>query len=180
VGERVGVPLGHDDHGLFGFAGLLLRRGRVPAGVDLVVLRVGRTDGRGEAQEGFGGEFAGAGAVLPVGILRESFGAHVGGKELWMALFEVEVSGCGVGEEVVGALDDELVRSNHAFEIVGIGGGGVEAREPIEAPLERADDAVGIASCKGSLPGDHPFCVELGEHEVQFTKGRMGRPDKAK
>ena len=45
VGEGVGVPLGHDDHGLSGLAVLRLRVGRVPAGVDGVVLGVAGTDG---------------------------------------------------------------------------------------------------------------------------------------
>ena len=45
VGEGVGVPLGHDDHGLFGFAVLRFGMGRIPAGVDGVVLGVASADG---------------------------------------------------------------------------------------------------------------------------------------
>ncbi len=49
--EGVGVPLGHDDDGLFGLACLFFRRGWVPAGVDCVVLGIDGADGRGEAEE---------------------------------------------------------------------------------------------------------------------------------
>ncbi len=45
VAEGVGVPLGHDDDGLFWLALLFFKRGRVPAGVDDVVLGVAGGDG---------------------------------------------------------------------------------------------------------------------------------------
>ena len=45
VREGVGVPLGHDDDGLFGLACLFFRRCGVPAGVDGVVLGIDGADG---------------------------------------------------------------------------------------------------------------------------------------
>ncbi len=45
VAEGVCVPLGHDDHGLFGLALLSFGMGGVPAGVDLIVFGVAGADG---------------------------------------------------------------------------------------------------------------------------------------
>ncbi len=49
-------------------------------------------------------------------------------------------------------------------EVVGRGRLGARLREPVEAALEGADDAVGVAGGQRGLPGEHPFCVEPGEH----------------
>ena len=45
VGEGVGVPLGHDDHGLFGSVLSRLWMCGIPAGVDGVVFGVAGADG---------------------------------------------------------------------------------------------------------------------------------------
>ncbi len=173
VGEGVGVPLRHDDHGLARFAELaellfLLGAGREPARVDLVVFGVWGADGRGEAEELGGGEFAGFGLALELGVLREGFGADVGGEELGVSMFEAEVGGRGVAEELVGAGDDLRAEGGHAGFVAGvrvrIWVRRVERRQPVEAPLEGADDAVGVSGGERGLPGKHPFGVEPAEH----------------
>ena len=166
VGEGVGVPLGHDDHGLAGFAegaefGFLLGARGKPAGVDLVVFGVRGAGVGGEAEELGVVEFAGLGFALEFGVLGEGLGANVGGKELGMALFEAEVGGGVVAVEGVGVVGDLLAEGDHAGLVGGCGIEGLgEGREPVEAPLERADDAVGVAGGEGGLPGKHPFCVK--------------------
>ena len=80
-----------------------------------------------------------------------------------MAAFETKVRGGLVAVESVGVVDDVLVEGDHAGEIVRVVGGlfgrdGVG--EPVEAPLDGADDSVGVAGCEGSLPGEHPLRVK--------------------
>ena len=72
----------------------------------MVVFGVAGADGRGEAEELGWRELAGGGFALEVGVLREGFGADVGGEELRVAGLEAEVGGGGVGEECVGVLDE--------------------------------------------------------------------------
>ena len=119
VREGVGVPLGHDDHGLFGFAFLGFGVGGVPACVDGIVFGVASTDGRGEPEERSLFHFAGLGLSLEFGVLFQRFGADVGGEELGVAFFEAEVGGGGVAEELVGASDDVAVDGDHALVVVG-------------------------------------------------------------
>lgn len=133
-------------------------------------------DGGGEAEEVGFRELAGEGLVLEVGVLGKGLGANVGGEELGVAAFEAEVGGGLVGEEPVGVLDEIGVEGDHAVEIGGgCGRGGRGGREgvsePVEAPLEGADDAVGVAGGECGLPGEHPVCVEPGEHSLEFSKG---------
>ena len=45
-----------------------------------------------------------------------------------------------------------------------MGGGRAEVFEPVEAPLEGADDSVGVSCSKRGFPGKHPLCVQSQEH----------------
>ena len=119
VAEAVGVPLRQNHDGLLGPRGVFVFGRRVPAGIDQVVLRVGRALGRGEAQKLRRGELALGGLLADRGVLRQRLRAHVGGEEFRMALFEAEVGGALVAEEVVAVADEELVDADHG----GFGGG---------------------------------------------------------
>ncbi len=151
----------------FGFA-LRFGVGGVPAGVDGVVFGIAGADGRGEAEELGNIELTGLGLALDFGVFLEGLGADVGGEELGVAGFEAEVGGGGVAEELVGAGDDVGVDGGHAVVVAevlcGCDGHGTEVLEPVKAPLEGADDAVGVASGERGLPGIHPLRVKLGEH----------------
>jgi hypothetical protein len=48
--------------------------------------------------------------------------------------------------------------------LVGFEGYGTEVFEPVEAPLEGADDAIGVTCGERGFPRVHPLCVEPGEH----------------
>jgi hypothetical protein len=88
-----------------------------------------------------------------------------------VAGFEAEVGGVGVAVELVGAGDDVGVNRDHTVEVaevrVGFEGYGTEVFEPVKAPFEGADDAIGVACGEGGFPGVHPLRVELGEHYLQ-------------
>ncbi len=174
VREGVGVPLRHNDDGLLrpaglGFGGVC----GIPAGVDDVVFGVTGGDGGGEAKEGGVLDFAGVGFAVPFCVLREGFGADVGGEEERRAIFETEVGGGFVGEEAFGVRGEVLVEGGHALE-VGLGEGGLgEAGEPVEAPLERTDEAVCVAGGEGGFPSEHPLRVELVQHGFQFSNVRV-------
>ncbi len=81
-----------------------------------------------------------------------------------MAGLKAEVGRGGVAEEVIGAGDDVAVELDHGREAVGGVGRGFSA-QPVETPLEGADDAVGVPGSQGGLPAEHPVGVELREHE---------------
>ena len=105
VAEGIGVPLRHDDDGLFGARGIFVRGSGIPAGVDEIVLRVGRALGRGEAEE-LGRRELALGCLLAEGRrLGEGLRADVGGKELREALLKAEVGGALVAEEDVAVAD---------------------------------------------------------------------------
>lgn len=163
VGEGVGVPLRHDDDGLFGAATLLGWVGGVPAGIDLIVFRVRGGDGGGEAEELGGLEFVNGGEVLELGVLGQGFGADVGGKELGMPGFETEVGGGLIAEKVGGVGQDAAIEGDHRGEVLGLVSGETGV-EPVETVLEGSDDAVGVAGGKGGLPAEHPVAIELREH----------------
>jgi hypothetical protein len=124
VAEGVGVPLRHDDDGLFGLGGGLaaglaavaFRGGRIPAGVYGVVLGEAGANGRGEAQVGRLVDLAGSGLALPLGVFGQGFGTDVGGIELRVMTLETEVRGGLVAEEVAGVRDDLVVEGDHALE----------------------------------------------------------------
>ncbi len=94
-----------------------------------------------------------------------------------MARFEAEVLRRLVAEELFRALDDLAVQRGHALEValVWCERKAAEAVEPVEAPLQRPHDAVGVASGEGSLPRVHPLRVKLSEHYFEFTK--QANPD---
>lgn len=147
----------------------------IPAGVDDVVLRVGRGDRRGETEKFRLFGFASGGLAAEFGVLSESLGADVGGVQEGMTPLKAEVVGGLVAEEFVGAGNDGRAGDGHSGEI-GLGSlrSGSEFAEPVESPFERADDAVGVAGGKGSLPLEHPFGVKAGEHKaslaIRFSK----------
>jgi len=58
------------------------------------------------------------------------------------------------------------IRSS-AGDLIGSDGHWAEVLEPVETPLEGADDAVGVAGGEGGFPGVHPLRVELREHSLQ-------------
>ena len=94
-----------------------------------------------------------------------------------MAALEAKVSGYGVAEKLVGAGYYVTVDSGHARETLcrrrfaemlgGFEGDGGEVFEPVETPLEGADDSVGVACGERGFPGVHPLRVELREHYLQ-------------
>ena len=81
-----------------------------------------------------------------------------------MAALEAEVGWGFVAEELVGADDDVAIDGDHAVVVAEVRVGRererAEVLEPVEAPFEGADDAVGVAGGKGCLPGVHPLCVK--------------------
>ena len=99
-----------------------------------------------------------------------------------MATFETEVTGSGVGEEFAVMVNQIAIGGDHAFET---GEAGYRrawkkfwrehVSQPVEAPLERAHDAVGIAGGQRRLPGEHPVCVKPGKHASEDTKARDGQ-----
>ncbi len=129
-----------------------------------VVLWVAGADGGGEAEEVGGFDLAGFGLATELGVLLEGLGADVGGVELGVATLEAEVGGGVVAVELVGTGYDVGVDGGHAVVVaevrVGGEGEGAEVLEPVEAPLEGADDAIGVAGGEGCLPGVHPLCVK--------------------
>jgi hypothetical protein len=173
VAEGVRVPLRHDDHGLSGFAlpsSLFpLPLHFIPAGVDLVILRVGCADGGGEAQEGLAAEFADCGAALPFACLLQDL--------------QPEVRGCGVVHEpvrcgpVVGR-DDALVERDHGVERGELAAGDLrgglvaaEVGEVLEPPLQGALHAVRVPGGESVLPRIHPLAVKLRQHALSLPRG---------
>ena len=130
-------------------------------------------DGGGETEELGRGEVSGGGFFLVPGVLGEGFRADVGGVELGVAGFEAEIGGGGVAEEAIGVPGDGGAEGGHAGE-VRFGAGGLGFGEPVEAPLERADDAVGVSGGQRGFPGEHPFCVEPGKHGDSLASTMAG------
>ena len=121
VAEAVGVPLRQDDDGLLGPRRIFVRGRGIPAGVDQIVFGVGRALRRGEAEKLGRRELSLGGLLADGGVLGQGFRAHIGGEKLGMALFEAEVGGPLVAEELVAVADEELVDADHG----GFCGGGV-------------------------------------------------------
>ena len=121
VAEAVRVPLGKDDDGLLGARWVLMGWGGIPAGVDQIVLRVGRAFRRGKTKELAGGQRSVRGLAADFGLLREGFRTDIGGIELGMAFFETEVGGASIAEEPITVADEELVDAHHG----GFSGSGI-------------------------------------------------------
>ena len=109
--------------------------------------------------------------MLDLRVVGEGLGTDVGGEELGVAGFEAEVGGGLVAEEVGGVGEDVAIKGDHGGEVVGWVFGRLGA-EPVEAVLEGADDAVGVAGGEGGLPAEHPVGVELREHKSLVYLGR--------
>ena len=178
--EAVRIPLRKDYDGLLGPGGISVGRGGVPAGIDQVVLRVGRALVRSKSQELGGGEHSLFSLAADLGFLGEGFGADIGGKKLGMAFFEAEVSGATVAEELIAMTDEELVDADHGrFSRDGVsldfrtGDGGREAMtlkkggDPLETPFEGADNAVFIARGETRLPLVHPARIPFFDHRYR-------------
>jgi len=174
VAEGVGIPLGHDDDGLFGPAELFFSGGGIPAGVDAVIFGIGGADRRGEAQELGGLAAAILNALANFGLVFQGLRADIGGEKVGMALFEDEVSGRGVAEELITAADDFVIDGDHALNGIWTGeaeggcrdvaGKRGEVGEPVKAPLQWTDDAVGVLGGEHCFPGVHPLGVKRREH----------------
>ena len=158
MAEAVGVPLRHDDNGLLGTRRVFVGGRRIPAGVDEIVLRVGRALGRGKAEILGARQFAVGGSLFDLGIFGERLRADVRGIELRKTLLEAEISGALVAEEEMAIADEELVDADHGLLGRGLvaqdlraGNSGSKAMrfeewsDPLETPLEGADDAIFIA-----------------------------------
>lgn len=82
-----------------------------------------------------------------------------------MVQFKAEVCGCLVTEELVGVGDDGAAGFDHAMQVSGAVGAidlcrWREVAEPVEAPFEGSDDAIGIPGRKCCLPLKHPLLIE--------------------
>ena len=153
----------------------------IPARVDRVILRIRRAQGRAEAQEGNAAQFAHLGAPLPLALLLQCLGPHVGGIELREARLDAEVRGCGVVEEAVRCGHDAVVERDHRCQrcraargYVGRGLHATEVGQVVKAPLQRPFHAIFIARGEGRLPRIHPLCIKPVKHLSSLAGQRRG------
>lgn len=176
VRDGVRVPLWHDDDGLAGSAMLLsllflLSTRRKPTSVDVIILWMRRPESGGETKKLSGFQLTARSFALERCVLCDGAWTNVGGKEQRMPHFKPKIARGFIAEVFDRVLCDAPTKCNHSVLIGGFGSG-FRWSDPVKAPLERTDDAVGIAARQFCFPAVHPLRVKLREHTRSLPTGR--------